>query len=1190
MKKILIISMTRMGDLLQTTPLLAGLKERYPGCRISLLVNDGFSEICKQIPFIEDLYTFDLEEFIPRLVDPSFSLVDNYHYLESLITKLKGQEYDMVINLTHSRASALITSLIGAPDTRGLTIDREGYQLIKHPWMNYFFNATQNREFNQFNLVDIHCACGDIKSGGGSLHLEVSSEAEEYSKDFLVKNGVSDSDWLVGFQAGASQVDKRWPTSSFARLGDMLTTDEYNAKVILFGSPNERVLGEEIQSEMKAPVINAIGKTDLAQLAALLKRCDLLITNDTGTMHIACAVGTRVIALFLGSVRSFETGPYGEGNLILEASIPCAPCNPHVECRNPVCKRYISPEVVLKAVELSRSLPETKSCGPGRFIEQLDDSEEYKGIRMFYTAFDGDGMLDFLPLIRRPLTKRDLLNLAYRRMWVMALDSCSGNPGQNAEDLGSIRAEAEKLANRCLSLFEVKDAEKLRHAIERDVRSLKRLMKLSATGLRLCEDLIRLSQRPVKRIDLHLARKIGRRLTGIDERIGLLGLIHRGVRPLTLMFNFGKGNLEEDQLFPLALRTSRLYRLLHRESLIMHRLITTSLRNLVRQRKQRMNIWQRNIDLLKAREPQLAEILFELKDSEIEENVRILDCRNGEKTCRLKGEDGTWITFHSTCDPRGEAEKIIRSSSLTDFQIPVIVGLGLGYTLFGLLKSLRKDRPVIVVEKSPELFRTALSLFDFRDVLSRPNIHLIVGEACDRAIHRIGKLQLKYSLRDLKVIRHAPSIRAFPRFYEPVLKRVGRLSTSSLKRQVAYPKFHGERFSILFFDSGYFLLRECIQAIKRLGHRVDLVPVLSGPFKSDEEDGRNFIEVLISKIVKVKPDFIFTVNHLGFDEDGRLTELLTSLEIPFVSWFVDSPSYILQNYESNLSPFAHIFIWEKSYIARIEDFGFENVYYLPLATDPEVFKRTSPSSVELNKYRCSISFVGNSMVDAVREWFRRFPNSEITDKLGRIALQMQKKCHSTPIERILRQIEEKHGLSVPFEDRRHRLNFESALVLKATQEYRKELLEELRPFKIRIYGDRGWMVLLDGADNIALFPRLNYYTQLPLLYNGSTVNLNATSFQMNSAVNQRVFDVAACEAFLLTDHQADMDELFEVGKEAVCYHSKEELRDLVGYYLRHQGEREKIARRARLRVVKQHTYVHRMQKIISLLRRRYREV
>src|SRR4030065_2446567 len=104
---------------------------------------------------------------------------------------------------------------------------------------------------------------------------------------------------------------------------------------------------------VKARPVNFIGKTGIGELAAFLKRCSLLVSNDTGPLHLATAVGTKVIDIFTANVHFLETGPYGEGHYVIQADIPCVPCSFNVKCNNMVCKDLIKPEIVIEVVKES---------------------------------------------------------------------------------------------------------------------------------------------------------------------------------------------------------------------------------------------------------------------------------------------------------------------------------------------------------------------------------------------------------------------------------------------------------------------------------------------------------------------------------------------------------------------------------------------------------------------------------------------------------------------------------------------------------------------------------------------------------------------------------------------------------------------------------------------------------------------
>ena len=381
-----------------------------------------------------------------------------------------------------------------------------------------------------------------------------------------------------------------------------------------------------------------------------------------------------------------------------------------------------------------------------------------------------------------------------------------------------------------------------------------------------------------------------------------------------------------------------------------------------------------------------------------------------------------------------------------------------------------------------------------------------------------------------------------------------------LKRCLDYPRFKAPPYRIILLDSGYFTVAECKKGLEKLGHKVVLLSL-----------GEDFIKRLLSLLVEVKPDFLLTINHLGFDVEGKLTSLLTGLQLPYASWFVDSPAYILYKDQRQVSDFCSLFCWEKSYLRRMEETGFNSPVFLPLAADPDIFRPID--SPTLPQFSADIAFVGNSMTEANSKWERKVhPGTMHEFSAKALAGQLAEK--RKPMGEILLELGA-DGDAAGF------IDIEAAMVWKATQECRKQLASHLLPLGLVIYGDTGWESLLTGKRELR--PAVDYYRELPLVYNFTTVNVNSTSFQMNSALNQRVFDCAAAGGFLLTDHQADMDSFFEPGENAVCYESPEEAVDLAGYYLKHDTERKSIAHAARERVLGGHTYDRRMAELVSTM-------
>ncbi|MCX5725368.1 MAG: glycosyltransferase family 9 protein, partial [Nitrospirae bacterium] len=160
----------------------------------------------------------------------------------------------------------------------------------------------------------------------------------------------------VAMNVSARWPTKRWPAASFAEVADRLQQEE-SGSVVLIGGPGERAEVAAVKGKMKTPAIDLTGSTTVGLLPALLSKASLLITNDSGPMHVAAAVGTPVVALF-GPTSEVRTGPYGAGHHVVTGNVSCRPCFSRT-CRNVLpleCLRTVSPEQVLAAARAQRSL------------------------------------------------------------------------------------------------------------------------------------------------------------------------------------------------------------------------------------------------------------------------------------------------------------------------------------------------------------------------------------------------------------------------------------------------------------------------------------------------------------------------------------------------------------------------------------------------------------------------------------------------------------------------------------------------------------------------------------------------------------------------------------------------------------------------------------------------------------------
>jgi ADP-heptose:LPS heptosyltransferase len=159
-------------------------------------------------------------------------------------------------------------------------------------------------------------------------------------------HGIGPEDRKVILNAPARWPSKSWPKESFAELGDQLAS-RIGAKIILTGGRADRSLVEEIASQMRTRPLVAAGRTTLKELCALFRKVDLVITCDSGPMHIAAALGTRTVALF-GPTDPRRTGPYGMGHRVLQKQMDCVPCFKR-RCPDNRCLKEITVEEVGEA-------------------------------------------------------------------------------------------------------------------------------------------------------------------------------------------------------------------------------------------------------------------------------------------------------------------------------------------------------------------------------------------------------------------------------------------------------------------------------------------------------------------------------------------------------------------------------------------------------------------------------------------------------------------------------------------------------------------------------------------------------------------------------------------------------------------------------------------------------------------------
>ncbi len=537
MKEILIINLTRMGDLLQTTPLMAGLKSRYPESRLTLLVNSAFTEVCRGIPYIDDLIDFDMKGYLLRLLEGRHSLIENYKMLDTLVNTINQTEYDLAVNVTHSSISAVLVSLIRAKEIRGFTVSAEGHRVIKHPWVRYFFNVIPNRHYNPFHIVDMYLKIGDVKPVTRGLIYHVSKEDQVKAEHILNNEGVCESDMLIGFHLGASKDDKTWPVSSYAQLADMIHR-KFGADILLFGTDGEAALAEEFERCTQTRTVNLVGKTGMGELAAVLGKCRLFISNDTGPLHVATSAGTKVINISVANVHFMETGPYGDGHYVIQADLPCSPCGFDVQCNDRVCTSLVTPQKVFEVVHVALA---------GAEGEKNIDLREMNQIKVYRSYFKDDGYLAYAPLIRRSPEITELYRMIYRS--VMNLESKKIN--------SEIDMLTEDMCRELSDAYTAEDPGQCHDILQRDTAVLEHLVNITRKNLNMMRILVHEAGKDKQ--DIIRIRELWEKMSSHENEIEMTGHTHPCFGPLILLFMYSKEALEGDDLQVLAEKSLEIY-------------------------------------------------------------------------------------------------------------------------------------------------------------------------------------------------------------------------------------------------------------------------------------------------------------------------------------------------------------------------------------------------------------------------------------------------------------------------------------------------------------------------------------------------------------------------------------------------------------------------------------------------------
>jgi len=363
---LLLVNLTRFGDLLQTQPVVHGL--RAQGHRVGLVCLENFAGAAALLEGVDHVAALPGSALLAG-VQPDGDWRACTAGLMTWAERLRdAYAHDAVLNLTATLGGRLLARLLAGNgddgndkgpggDLRGFGLDPFGFGVNADPWSAFLQASTRQRGCSPFNLVDLFRMAAGVGDVDPVYELRAPApDALAEAKARLAQAAPPGHAGYVAMQLGASEERRRWPVAHFVALAVRLWREQRLVPVLL-GAGGERTLGERLRAALTedaertgtapTPCIDLIGATSLPQLAATLHHMRMLVTNDTGTMHLAAGLDVPVLAIFLATAQPWDTGPYRQDCCCLEPALDCHPCPFGAPCpHGERCRRVISATTV----------------------------------------------------------------------------------------------------------------------------------------------------------------------------------------------------------------------------------------------------------------------------------------------------------------------------------------------------------------------------------------------------------------------------------------------------------------------------------------------------------------------------------------------------------------------------------------------------------------------------------------------------------------------------------------------------------------------------------------------------------------------------------------------------------------------------------------------------------------------------
>lgn len=436
-KRITIIQLNRIGDIVQTAQMVQLLKQEHKDIEVALVARKQFANpvnfLIKDI--FDDIYVLDTDEVFRKTTPLTLSATRKK--LTAFISLVNSKTCQVSVNLTFSKSANYLHSLIKATHKVGPYYTKQAEVKIEDKWSQYLYATVMRGDLNPFNLVDLFKSIVGVKK----------VEEKIISTSSKKKNAIV----LHPF---ASQERKRWKNSKWTEVIYKTLKDNEHLSIHIVGAKSDIPCGDEIISnpilkQFSNRIISHIGTKNMNEVYNLLTEETLFVGHDSVMSHLAATKGVQSLTIALGNARVLETSPYRAGNYILSPKTKCYPCFPDEECNFYQCHSDIPYQVVNFCIN---------KLLEGEEIEEKEIVTEAShfltsNVDIFKTEFSTSGFLTLNPIINTGLTSKESMRGFYRLAWLFNLSEIEEN------------AVFPQLTASCISEL-TSDISGIRHAYE----------------------------------------------------------------------------------------------------------------------------------------------------------------------------------------------------------------------------------------------------------------------------------------------------------------------------------------------------------------------------------------------------------------------------------------------------------------------------------------------------------------------------------------------------------------------------------------------------------------------------------------------------------------------------------------------------------------------------------------------------